>query len=155
MDFRIVALPAASFAPLYGMHDANLAARGVRRVVADRQPGFPCRVSLVDAAPGETLLLMNYEHLPQPSPYRSSHAIFVREHAVECKPAVNEVPAVLARRLLSVRAFGADGMMLDADVSEGSAVASLIGRYLDDTRIAFVHLHNAKPGCYAARAVRA
>jgi hypothetical protein len=155
MDFRIVALPAATFAPLYGMHDANLAARGVRRVVADRQPGFPCRVSLADAAPGETLLLMNYEHLPQPGPYRASHAIFVREHAVECKPAVNEIPEVLARRLLSVRAFDADTMMLHADVSEGSDVASLIGRYLDDARVAFVHLHNAKPGCYAAQAIRA
>jgi hypothetical protein len=155
MDFRIVALPAATFAPLYGMHDANLAARGVRRVVADRQPGFPCRVSLADAAPGETLLLMNYEHLPQPGPYRSSHAIFVREHAVECKPAVNEIPDVLARRLLSVRAFDADSMMLGADVSEGREAASLISRYLDDARVAFVHLHNAKPGCYAAQAVRA
>ena len=155
MDFRIIALPAATFAPLYGLHDANLAARGVRRVVADRQPGFPCRVSLADAAPGESLLLLNYEHLPQPGPYRSSHAIFVREHAVEAKPAVNEIPDVLARRLLSVRAFDADGMMLDADVSEGKAVAPLIGRYLDDARVAFVHLHNAKPGCYAAQAVRA
>ena len=155
MDFRIVALPATTFAALYGLHDANLAARGVRRLIAGRQPGFPCRVSLADAAPGETLLLMNYEHLPEPSPYRSSHAIFVREHAVECKPAVNEIPEVLARRLLSVRAFDAHSMMLEADVSDGSGVASLISRYLGDARVAFVHLHNAKPGCYAARAVRA
>lgn len=155
MDFRILALPASTFAPLYGLHEANLAARGVRRVIADRQPGFPCRVSLADAAPGESLLLMNYEHLPQPGPYRSSHAIFVREHAVEYKPDVNEVPDVIARRLLSVRAFDANSMMLEADVSQGSEVASLISRYLDDARVAFVHLHNAKPGCYAAQAVRA
>jgi len=155
MDFRIVALPAASFAPLFGLADAALAARGVRRVIADRQPGFPCRVSLRDAAPDETLLLLNYEHLPVPGPYRSSHAIYVREHAVECVPGVNEIPAVLATRLLSVRAFDAAGMMVDAEVSAGVEVAPLIGRYLDDERIMLVHLHNARPGCYAAQAVRA
>jgi len=155
MDFRIVALPAAPFAPLFGLPEATLAARGVRRVIADRQPGFPCRVSLRDAAPGESLLLLNYEHLPSPGPYRSSHAIYVREHAAECVPGVNEIPAVLATRLLSVRAFDADGMMVDAEVCAGAEVAPLIGRYLDAARVALVHLHNARPGCYAAQAVRA
>ena len=155
MDFRIVALPAATFAPLYGLPEAALAARGVRRVVADRQPGFPCRVSLRDAAPGEAVLLLNYEHQPLPGPYRSSHAIYVREHSVEKVPAVNEVPAVLATRLLSARAFDAAGMMIDADVCAGVDVAALISRYLDDARAACVHLHNARPGCYAARALRA
>jgi hypothetical protein len=155
MDFRIVALPAGEFAPLFGLPDAELAARGVRRVVADRQPGFPCRVSLRDAAPGETLLLLNHAHLPLPGPYRSSHAIYVREHAAECVPGVNEIPAVLATRLLSVRAFDAAGLMVDAEVSAGADVALLISRYLDDARVALVHIHNARPGCYAAQAVRA
>jgi hypothetical protein len=155
MDFRIVALPVGAFAPLFGLPDAALAARGVQRVIADRQPGFPCRVSLCDAAPGESLLLLNYEHLPPPGPYRSSHAIFVREHALECVPGVNEIPAVLATRLLSVRAFDAAGMMVEADVCPGVDVAPLVGRYLDDARVALVHLHNARPGCYAAQAVRA
>jgi hypothetical protein len=155
MDFRIVALPAAPFVPLFGLPEAQLAARGARRVVADRQSGYPCRVSLRDAAPGETLLLLNHEHLPSPGPYRSSHAIYVREHALECVPDVNEIPAVLATRLLSVRAFDAAGMMVDAEVSDGQEVAPLLGRYLEDARVAFVHLHNARPGCYAGRAVRA
>jgi hypothetical protein len=155
MDFRIVALPASKFAPLFGLADTELATRGVRRVVANRQPGFPCRVSLMDAAPGETLLLLNYAHLPAPGPYRSSHAIYVREHALECVPGVNEIPAVLAARLLSVRAFDAAGMMLEADVCDGADVAPFIGRYLDDARVTLVHLHNARPGCYAAQAVRA
>ncbi|HVN99440.1 MAG TPA: DUF1203 domain-containing protein [Steroidobacteraceae bacterium] len=155
MDFRIRALPAERFAPLFGMAAANLAARGVLRVTADREPGFPCRVSLRDAAPGESLLLLNYEHMALPSPYRSRHAIYVREHAIEYRPGVNEVPPVLARRLLSARAFDAEGMLLDAEVCEGTGVAPLIGRYLDDPRVSFVHLHNARPGCYAAQAVRA
>ncbi len=155
MSFRISALPVAPFAPLFGLRDRDLAARGVVRRIADRQPGFPCRVSLRDAGIGEAVLLLNYEHLPVPGPYRSRHAIYVREQAIECRPDVDEVPAVLASRLLSVRAFDADGMMLDADVVDGAGVGEAINRCFGDERVEFLHLHNAKPGCYAARADRA
>jgi hypothetical protein len=79
----------------------------------------------------------------------------VREHATECVPDINEIPAGLATRLLSVRAFDTAGMMVDADVCAGADVAALISRYLEDARASFVHLHNARPGCYAAQAVRA
>jgi hypothetical protein len=154
MDFRISALPVAPFASLVGLPDRDLAARGVVRRIADRRPGFPCRVSLRDADIGEPLLLLNYEHLPVPGPYRSRHAIYVREHAVECRPDVNEVPDVLRIRLLSVRAFAVDGLMVDADVVDGASVHQLIERWLDDPRVGYLHLHNAKPGCYAARADR-
>ena len=154
MDFRISALPVAPFAPLFGLSDRDLAARGVVRRTADRRPGFPCRVSLRDADVGEPVLLLNYEHLAVPSPYRSRHAIFVREHAVECRPDVNEVPDALRFRLLSVRAFDVDGMMIDADVVEGAGVHQLIRRWLDDPQAQYLHLHNAKPGCFAARADR-
>jgi hypothetical protein len=155
MDFRIVALPVEPFAPLFGRSEPELAAHDAVRRVADRRPGFPCRVSLRDAAPGESVLLLNYTHLALPGPYRSSHAIYVREGALECRPEVNEVPEVLATRLLSVRAFDAAGMMTDAEVSDGAQVAPLLRRYLDDPRVAYLHLHNARPGCYAAQAVRA
>ncbi len=155
MDFRIVALPAADFAPLFGLSQQELAAQGAVRRVADCRPGFPCRVSLRDADPGESLLLLNHEHLPGLGPYRSRHAIYVREHAVEYLPAVNEVPEVISSRLLSVRAFDVAGMMVDADVTDGADAAPLISRYLDDPRVDFLHLHNARPGCYAARALRA
>ena len=154
MDFRISALPVAPFAPLFGLPDRDLASRGVVRRTADRYPGFPCRVSLRDADVGETVLLLNYEHLAVPGPYRSRHAIFVREHAVECRPDVNEVPDVLRTRLLSLRAFDVDGMMIDADVVVGADVHELIRRWLDDPQVEYLHLHNAKPGCFAARADR-
>jgi hypothetical protein len=154
LDFRISALPVAPFASLFGLPDRDLAARGVVRRIADQRPGFPCRVSLRDADPGEPVLLLNYEHLAVPGPYRSRHAIYVREHAVECRPDVNEVPDALRIRLLSVRAFAVDGMMVDADVVAGAAVHQLVHRWLDDPRVGYLHLHNAKPGCYAARADR-
>lgn len=155
MNFRISGLPLAAFAPLFSLTDEELAERSIVRRIADRKPGFPCRVSLQDAEPGERVLLLNYEHQSAHSPYRASHAIYVRENAIDAQPAVNEVPAVLRSRLLSVRAFDADGFMTHADVAPGEEVASLIAQMFDDASVAYVHLHNAKPGCYAARADRA
>ena len=126
MSFRIQGLPVAPFAPLFGMDESELTARGVIRRTVDEPVGFPCRVSLRDANAGETVLLLNYEHLPVPGPYRSRHAIYVREYAQEYRPEVNEIPEVLASRLLSVRAFDASGMMVDADVVAGAVAARLI-----------------------------
>ncbi len=155
MSFRISALPAAPFAPLYRLPDAELARRGAIRRVADRQPGFPCRVSLKDADIGDSVLLLNYEHQDAASPYRASHAIYVREGAREATPAVGEVPKLLRSRLLSVRAYDEAGMMVVAELVEGTALEGVIDAMLARPEVAYLHLHNAKPGCYAARVDRA
>jgi hypothetical protein len=155
MSFRIHALPYAPFAPLFALSDAELAAIGARRTVADEKPGFPCRVSLVDAEPGETLLLLHFEHQSAASPYRASHAIYVREHAEQALPAPGTVPEVLTRRLISVRAFDEAHDMVNADVVDGRNLAEAITDMLRDRRVAYLHLHNAKPGCYAAKVTRA
>jgi len=151
MAFAICGISPVPFAGLFGLPDADLAARGVVRVTADAKPGFPCRVTLEDADPGENVLLVNYEHQPAATPYRSSHAIFVREGASEAALFVDEVPDSLAGRLLSVRAFDEAGMMVDADCFEGARLSEAISPMLDDPRIAYLHAHNAKRGCFAAR----
>jgi hypothetical protein len=92
MSFQISGLPLARFAPLFSMSDEALAALQIERRIADRKPGFPCRVSLRDAEPGERVLLLNYAHQPAGTPYRSNHAIFVREGAIEATPEVGEYP---------------------------------------------------------------
>jgi hypothetical protein len=155
MSFQITGLPASRFTPLFALDDEELAARGAVRMVADKQPGFPCRVSLRDAEARETVLLLNYEHLPVASPYRSSHAIFVRQGASDARLAVDEIPQVLQIRLLSVRSFDRGGMMIDADVVPGQELAAAINRMLDQSTSAYLHVHNAKPGCFAARVDRA
>jgi len=155
MSFRISGLPAAQFAGLIGLPDAELAAHDAVRVVADRHPGFPCRVSLRDAQPGETLLLLSYEHLAVASPYRSRYAIYVRENAEDARLQVGEVPEVLHGRLLSLRAFSGAGMLLDADVVETRQLIPAIERLLAPSEVAYLHVHNAKPGCFAARVDRA
>ena len=155
MSFRITGLDPAPFAPLFGLSDAELAQRGARRMVVDAKPGFPDRVELRDLEPGETALLLNYVHQPADTPYRASHAIFVREGAVEAFAAIDQLPEVLARRPLSLRAFGADHMMVAADLVDGSLAAPAIERLLGDPRTAYVQAHYALRGCYAARIERA
>lgn len=155
MSFVIAGLDPAPFRYLYGMDDAALAAEGVVRVVADGKPGYPCRVTLEDAEPGEALLLLNYEHLPARNPYRSRHAIFVREGAETPARHVDAVPEQLACRLLSVRAFDRHAMMTDADVIDGRELETLIERWFADPATAFLHVHNARRGCFAARVDRA
>jgi hypothetical protein len=154
VDFQISALPAEPFRSLFALSDAELAARGARWQVVSA--GTPCRVSLEDAAIGETVLLLPYEHQAAAgSPYRSAGAIFVRPDVPEARPAVNEVPESVRRRLLSVRAYDSEGMMIDADVAEGRVLEDAIARFFADPQVAYLHLHNARPGCYNCRVDRA
>jgi hypothetical protein len=155
MHFRITGLPLQPFAPLFALDDAALRARGVSRVVADAKPGFPCRISLEDAEPGERLLLLNWRHQPADTPYRADGPIFVREAATQTALVDDAVPEQQRSRLLSVRGYDTAGWMHDADVVEGAALEPLIRRLFQDARIAYLHVHNARRGCYACRVDRA
>jgi Protein of unknown function (DUF1203) len=154
MSFRITGLSPEPFRPLFGLSDQELAAKGVRRYVADSKPGYPDRVEMRDAEPGETVLLLNYTHQPADTPYRASHAIFVIEGAQERYDRIDEVPAVLRSRTLSLRAFDKDNMIVDADLVDGGNVESAIQRFFADPRVSYVQAHYAKYGCYAARVDR-
>lgn len=154
MSFRITGLSPAPFRPLFALPDDALAARGARRYAAEADSGFPCRVTLEDAARGERVLLVNYEHQPAATPYRAAHAIFVREQGMAPFDRLDEIPPALRTRLLSLRAFDADGMMRAADVMDGAAAAPMIERMLADSQVAYLHAHFAKAGCYAARITR-
>jgi hypothetical protein len=154
MDFQIRALDEQPFHHLFGEVPKVLARYGVKRKTVDSHPGYPCRVSLKDVEIGETVLLMNYEHLPSASPYRSSHAIFIQEGASPATIDQNEIPEMLRHRLLSVRSFDDTGMMIDADVVDGHRLEPVIDRMLSNESVDFLHLHNAKRGCFLARVDR-
>ncbi len=155
MTFRIHALNPAPFAPLFALDPAALAEWGARRVICDAPGAFPCRVSLMDAEPGEELLLINHEHQPADSPFRSRHAIYVRKGAVQARPAPGTVPAQLRSRTLSLRAFDEEGMIVAADLAEGRALEPALDALLARPDAAYVHIHFARYGCFAARADRA
>lgn len=154
MAYRIVGLSPEPFQPLFSLSDAELAARGARRVTADSKPGFSCRITLEDAEPGETLILLNHVSHDAPTPYRAAHAIFVREGATEAARYVDEVPPLLQRRTLSLRGFDAEGMMQDARLALPGEAEGQILALLDQPGIVAIHAHNAIRGCFAARIER-
>src|SRR5262249_25942493 len=125
------------------------------RCLADKKPGFPCRVSLLDAEPGERLILVPFSHQAVDSPYRASGPIFVREGAKQAILDVNEVPESVRGRLFSIRAYDSNGLMLDAEVAEGCELEAQIERFSALPAVAYLHLHNARPGCYSCRVDRA
>ena len=155
MHFRIRGLPAEQFAPLFELSDEELAGKGaVRRTADARDPGYPCRVSLTDSDPGDELILLNYEHHAADSPYRMRFAIYVRP-GEETFDAVDAVPDQLRKRALAVRAFDADAMMIAHELIDGKELEAAVARLFADTRAAYLHIHFASPGCYAARVDRA
>ena len=154
MSFRVLGLSPDQFRPLFVMPDTQLHQIGARRVIAD-DPRLPCRVSLEHAELGEELLLLNFEHQPANTPYRATHAIYVRKLAEKAFESVNIVPEVVASRLLAVRAFDAQHMMIDAEVCEGIHAAEMFERFLDNPQTSYLQVHNARRGCYAARVERA
>lgn len=150
MSFRVLGLPPAPFRPLFALSDERLHELGARRVIAD-DPRLPCRVSMEHARLGEELLLLNFEHQPASTPYRATHAIYVRKAADKAYDAVDVIPEVLRSRLLAIRAFDADHMMIDAEVCDGMDAARAFEQFLANRRASYLHVHNAKRGCYAAR----
>lgn len=155
MAFRITGLSPEPFQHLFGLPDDALAEQGVKRCVVDKTPGFPDRIEMRDAEPGETMLLLNHICQPADTPYRATHAIFVREGASNTYDKVDVVPELIRVRLLSLRAYDAQGMMLDADVVEGVEVEPVIERLFANSAVSYIHVHNAKRGCYSGRIDRA
>lgn len=154
-SFRLVGLPPEHFAPLFALPAEELASLGVRRVTASAKPGFPCRVSLADAEPGEELLLLPFEHQPHRSPYRASGPIYVKAGARRRACGVGEIPEYVRLRQISLRAYDRDHMIVGAEVCAGQDVAAEIERQFVDPRVSYIHLHNAKRGCFSCLVERA
>ncbi|MEM6623371.1 MAG: DUF1203 domain-containing protein [Pseudomonadota bacterium] len=155
MAYRVRGLCPAPFQQFFGQSDAALARKGVIRCPVESYPGTPDRVTMQDLAVGETALLLNFEHLPVDSPYRSRHAIYVKEGATEAYDAVDTLPEVMTRRILSLRGIDRHGHIADADLSEGDQIATTIKRLLQNPEVAYIHAHYAQRGCFAGLIERA
>ena len=154
-SFQFIALPSEQFAPLFNKSDAELQPINARRMVVDQKPGYPCRVSLADAEVGETVLLVQFNHHDVTSPYRASGPIFVRRGVKTASPLVDEIPAMFRHRLLSIRGYDAAAMLVAAEVVNGSELEDAIRRLFAGEKVSYLHIHNAGPGCYNCRVVRA
>ena len=147
-NFQIKSLQYTEFCELFKLDDHELEKTGAVRMIVDRKPGFPCRVSLQDAEIGEEVILLSYQHHQANSPYQSAGPIFIRKNAGTALLNINEIPHMLLPRLLSLRAYDKKGMMKEAVISEGDNLESVLPKLFNDQEVQYVHIHNAKPGCY-------
>jgi hypothetical protein len=153
MTYRIRGIDPAPYRWLAGLSDSELAEQGAVRMTADSHPGYPCRVTLDDVEPGQTVLLINHvSH--QEGPYRASHAIFVSEHATEPADYRERIPPALDRRVLSLRAFDRSAMMVDARLVQPGHADAAIRELLANEAVDHIDAHNAVRGCFAARVER-
>jgi len=155
MTYRFRGLEPDHYRHLIGLPEQELANHGGVRMVADKRPGFPCRITLDDAAPGESLLLLNHVSHDSAAPYRATHAIFVDEAATVAADYIDRIPPALDRRILSLRAFDDAGMMVDAALAQPGEADAVLRQLLANSAVDHVDAHNAVRGCFAARAVRA
>ncbi len=155
MSFTISGLDPEEFQPLFGLSNEELQQRGVIRKSATTKPGFPCRITLEDAEPGETVLLLNHESHKTDSPFRSSYAIYVRESTLATQTFTNELPPVLKGRPIALRIFDKGGNLIDADLDMSGELAAKIEHAFDNPDTAYIHAHNAMHGCFAAEIRRA
>ncbi len=153
MTYTVTGLDPEPFAPLFAMNEAQLAAHGARRVTADRDRGFPCRVSLEDARAGDELILLHHVHHDVATPYRSAYAIYVRQGAVATRWR-DAPPPVFAGRTLSLRAFDSEGMLRTARLAGPGEADGAIRDLFADPVTAYIDAHNAAYGCFAARIER-
>lgn len=151
MTYIVKGLEPTLFTHLRDANNETLKEFGARRVRADAYPGYPCRVSLQDACIGEDLILLPFAHHATDSPYQASGPIFIRKAALARAKLRSELPVQLRIRLLSIRAYDASGDMVDATVVEGAEADPVVRQFLETAEVAFLHVHFARRGCYAAR----
>ncbi len=150
MSFVITGLSPHDFSHLFGLTDEELSRQNIVRRTVDKKPGFPCRVTLEDAEPGETVLLMNHQSHLAETPYASRYAIYVREGAAAANTFRDELPPVLVNRPIALRLFDESGMLVGADMGMNSELEARIGQALARPEVAYIHAHNAMHGCFAA-----
>ena len=153
MTFIIRGLDPSPYRPLFDLPDEALEERGIIRMTVNG-PTYPCRVSLTDRAEGESVLLLNHVSNDVTGPYRTSHAIFLTESEEDPAVFVDRVPPVFAQRILSLRGYDNDGMMVDAVIAQPGQSEDLIRRLFDDPRVGTIHAHTATRGCFVARIER-
>jgi Protein of unknown function (DUF1203) len=156
MSFQCRGIDPQPFQPLFRLSDDELARRGAIRVVADAPDAYPCRVALKRVGEGEELLLVHYAHQPNPaSPYRAGGPVFVSRDARQPANFRGELPPAFRDRLLSLRAYDHEALIVDAEVAEGDdEVRALIDRFLSRPDVAHVDAHFARRGCFAGRIER-
>ncbi len=149
MTYHIKGLDPAAFADTEA-----LIAAGAIRMTVDKPNAFPCRVSLEDAEPGAEVLLLNFVSADVDTPFRASHAIFIKEDAAEAPLYKDMTPPFMAGRATSLRGFDNAGMIRAATLAQPGDADAGLRELFENEEIVHVDIHAAAWGCFLARAER-
>lgn len=154
IPFRLIPLD-TSVAEGLRARRADAEGNALQPQVADEPNAFPCRHCLRDAEPGEPMLLASYSPFQTQNTYREIGPVFV--HADRCARHADEraIPDQLRRRLLALRGYDRNQILLAGEVVPGAEVEGAIERLLSRADVAWIHVRFAKPGCFACRIERA
>ncbi|KAA8649442.1 hypothetical protein EYZ11_008125 [Aspergillus tanneri] len=116
----------------------------------DAANGFPCRRCLRDGKIGEEILLVSYDPFLGVSPYTGPGPIYVHRDCerYECNGTVADQQR---RRLLAVRGYSKDHMLMDFVVTQGSELAEKAEGLFQNKDVGYLHAYYAGPGCFAVR----
>lgn len=154
MSYLIKGLNGSDFEHLYGLSDRKLKEHGAIRIKVDKSQAYPDRISLRYIPVGEYAILLNHTYLDSPTPYRGSHAIFIWEGKSEAAILIDCIPEVMNSRIMSLRAFDNNDMMIDAEIASDEEIEEKILTYFENTQIKYILAHNAKQGCFSCRITR-
>ena len=147
-NFKITGISEGTYEHLFKLDENELRELGGQLMIVDQKPGYPCRVSLEDAEIGEEVVLFPFKHHNTSSPYQANGPIFIRRNARQSQLENNEIPMMLVHRLLSLRVYNAQGIMIEAETIEGRELRSRIAAIFGNQEADYIHVHNAGPGCY-------
>lgn len=153
VSFKMFAIE-NKFNHLFNLSEEQLLEKGMVKMIVDKNPGYPCRVTLEDAEIGEEVLLFPFEYHKTNSPYKGSGPIYIRKNAEKVNLAINEIPEMLFKRLQSLRVYDKNGMMIDAKTLEGKAIKKEIEIIFKNDVASYIQIHNANPGCYNCHVTR-
>ncbi len=146
-NFKISAIE-NTYNQLFNLSTEELAAKNIKKMTVDEQPGYPCRVTLEDAEIGEEILLLPFEFHKMTSPYKASGPVFIRKNAIKVNLEVNEIPEMLFKRQQTLRAYDKNGMMIDAISPNAKELKNGIEALFSNIKASYIQIHNTNPGCY-------
>jgi len=127
----------------------------IQRLDLDRT--YPCRHCLREASGKTGMLLLSYQTPEPKSVYGQPTAVFLCAGDCERFERSDTIPDIVRNRLVSLRAFRGDGMMIyDAnELVEADGHDAAVRRIFARDDVAYINAHTAKPGCLLCHIERA
>jgi hypothetical protein len=117
---------------------------------------FPCRHCLTDLPEERTALLVAHLPFDRDAPFSEVGPIFVCPDECEPYSAIAEVPGIVQRRQVVIRAYDREDRIRYGhhDLVAGTEAEKVINRLLADPDTAYLHVRSAQTGCFLSRVER-